>query len=401
MSPSSSSQQATVITGTLAAARRRLADFDSARRADGSLLWELPDILPRDAWIRRSWQECVWEESVRGESTSAPVLLTRWQELALWEEAIESAAHDILLNSHATARAASEAWQLLHAWEAPQDASAFHASDDCAAFFAWMSRVRQQLRDREWITLAELPRALERRLAAGAWRPAGEVSLVGFDEVAPADQRLFDALGARVLPDAPQQSRVKRVECHDAADELARAASWARVRLETRPDVRIGILIPGLANVAATAERIFGDILHPSYGFAQGPRAFSISGGEPLAATPMISAALLILRLIEGVPREEAAMLWRSPFVGNVAEDGARRKGELAVELRRRGVDEASFRTYSVRLCFPHLAAAAAALPTRARPSQWSDAFSRLLGLAGFPGVRALTRAEAETLEAW
>ena len=129
-------------------------------------MWESPDILPRDAWVRRLWEECAWNDPA-----ATPVLLTRWQELALWEEAIQwterATEHAILLNAHSTARAAAEAWQLLHAWEGPLDTTAFERSGDATAFAAWMKRVQKRLAEHGWITAAELPGALHQRLALG------------------------------------------------------------------------------------------------------------------------------------------------------------------------------------------------------------------------------------------
>jgi len=380
-----------IITGTALAARGLLREHDLAQRAEGRLLWDFPDILPREAWLKRSWQECAWSDPEH-----TPMLLTRWQELALWQEAIESATRDILLDAHATARAATEAWGLLHAWEAPHDFAAFQATEDSAAFFAWMARVEQRLRGRDWITLAELPAALAQRAASGAWGVASAPALAGFDEISPADRRLFNAVGAREVVSASEiRGRLARVNCHDGMDELTRSAVWARRKVEANPEARIGIAVPDLAAMAATAQRIFEDILHPGWGFRREAPAFRISAGESLADAPMVSAALLILQLMEGVPREQAAMLWRSPFV--TVPEGA----QLAAELRRNKADPVTLRTPAVARCLPELAAAAKAWPERARSGQWSADISKLLGLAGFPGTRALAREEAETLEAW
>jgi probable DNA repair protein len=395
----------TIITGTVAAARQLVANHDAARRAEGHAVWESPDILPRDAWVRRLWEECAWNDPA-----ATPVLLTRWQELALWEEAIQSTERDVLLNAHATARAAAEAWQLLHAWEAPLEAlleapfgiAAFERTEDAAAFAMWMKRVQRRLTEHGWITAAELPRALHQRIALGTLdRGATPPELFGFDEIAPADRRLFDVLGATVR-DAPAcASEPQSAMCHDSVDELTRAAAWARHRLEARlPDqasMKIGVAIPGLAAVAAVAERIFDDILHPAFGFDCGARAFEISPGPALAASPMISTALLLLRLIDGLPREEAALLWRSPFLGIDREEGAL----LDIELRRAKADPVSLRTGSVARRFPTLVDFAARSHERARPSQWSEIFARAVSLGGWPGTRALTQTEAETAEAW
>ncbi len=391
----------TFITANIAASRQLRREFDAARKAEGALLWDSPDILPRDAWLRRSWNECVWREPA-----ATPLLLTRSQELTLWEEAIQATTRDVLLNSRATAFAASEAWRLLHSWRediypgaAVWDETSFDSSDDTRAFFQWMRKVRQQLRERDWITMAEIPGELLSRVSPGAMESSHSITLYGFDEIAAVDRRLFNALGAVETRTRNEMGQRSRVACHDRADELTQAAAWARRKLEAESGVtaNIGILVPDLASVASLAERIFDDVLHPAYGFQDGSRAFSLNAGKSLAEAPIVATALLALRLLNGMPREESAMLWRSPFLGIEPGEAAR----LDVELRRRKVEFSDLHVESVRRRFPEMAVAAVALPERLRPSQWSTAFSRLLRVSGWPGTRALTPVENQALEAW
>jgi hypothetical protein len=280
----------TIVTGNTLASRQLRQDFDAARRAQGSLVWDSPDILPRDAWLRRAWQECAWAAPA-----AAPVLLTRWQELTLWEEVVAATTRDVLLHSHATATAAREAWQLLHSWRTQPEAStpdesAFDQSDDTRAFFSWMRRVRQQMLDRGWITMAEVPGALRERLSAsGVGDMQGRITWAGFDEITPADRRLFEALEARESPNlfAPQAcvGRLARVVGDDVSDELTQAAVWARLKLQNHSGatrLRLGIVVPGLGSIATIVERIFDDILHPAWGFTRDQRGFAISEGESL-----------------------------------------------------------------------------------------------------------------------
>lgn len=385
----------TVITATTPACRQLSRQFDAAQRGDGALLWDSPDILPREAWLRRTWQECAWSDP-----TNTPVLLTRWQELTLWEEAIESTTRDVLLNSHATAFVAFDAWQLLHAWpeDNPQlspawDEARFDSSDDTRAFFSWMRKVRQRLYERGWITMAEIAGALHSRVRRA--KLAAPITLYGFDEIATADRRLFDSIGARELTMPPCAGRVARAASHDAADELTQAALWVRQRWEAHTS--IGVLVPGLASVATQAERIFDDVLHPSYRFGESQRAFAISAGGSLAEGEMAATALLTLRLMQGVPRDEAAMIWRSPFLGIEPGEAAR----LDVALRRQKVESANLHVEPVKSRFSEMAAFSATLRPRMRPSQWSAAFARILRLAGWPGPRTLTPWENRTLDAW
>ena len=262
-----------------------------------------------------------------------------------------------------------------------------------------MTAVERKLRDNGWITASQLPRALQDRVAAGTLTVPGPVSYVGFDELTPADRRLFDAVAVseRRLELPLSETRAWRAPFHGPQEELAQAADWARLHLEASSGARIGVVVRGLAELAVAAERIFDDVLHPGLDFAPSDsrRAFHVSAGVPAADTPLITAALLMLRLRDGLPLGEAAMLLRSPFL----RIGQKEAGRLDRELRRAGADEVGLA--AVRPHFREFAEAARDLPSRQRFSQWSADFSRLLHLAGWPYGRTLSSAEYQALEHW
>src|SRR5882724_4352251 len=105
------------------------ADYDGERRRQGLHVWESPDILPRGAWLERAY---------RDPFNPAP-LLSAVQEEALWEQSITgSSAAEELLDLPATVSAAAQAWNLVHAWEAPCEAAEFRGLRDPEAFHGWM-----------------------------------------------------------------------------------------------------------------------------------------------------------------------------------------------------------------------------------------------------------------------
>src|ERR1700693_3266025 len=171
-------------------------DYDGERRRQDLHVWESPDILPRGAWLERVWQECAYRDPF-----DTPVLLSALQEEALWEQAIagsgaESGVADVLLDLPATVSTAAQAWSLVHAWEARWEAAEFRGLHDPEAFLEWMHAVEQKLRENGWITASQLPRALLDRVIAGTV-VTGALSHAGFDELSPADRRLFDACHAQ------------------------------------------------------------------------------------------------------------------------------------------------------------------------------------------------------------
>ena len=387
--------QGTVVTANARLSRQMRRDYDGERRRQGLRVWESPDILPRGAWLERVWQECAYREPF-----DTPVLLSAVQDEALWEQSIaESSATDVLLDLPATVSAAAQAWNLVHAWEARCEPAEFRGFHDPGAFLGWMQAVERKLRENGWITASQIPRALLDRVAAGTVVP-GALFHAGFDELTPADRRLFDACHAQAwnTGSAIAQPQQCRVGLRDSSEELMRAAAWARRKLEAQPEARIGVIVRGLAGLSAATERIFDDIFHGRLDFAQGTAAaFHISAGAPSSDVPLIAEALLILGLKSGLRIGEAGMLLRSPFL-RIDKSLASR---LYADLRRQGIEKISFEVEAVRRAFPAMAKAADELRERQHPSEWSAAFSKLLQRAGWPGERPLNPAEHQAVEHW
>ena len=291
-------------------------------RAANATVWESPDILPRDAWVRRKWNE-----QAALDPSATPVLLSRIQEDTLWRLAIGDANE--LLDVAATASAAARTWDLLHAWKLPFDQHKFAESAETEAFLAWSRFVQAALREKAWITAAELPAALIER---NALRSNAPIEYAGFHEMTPRDRDLFTACGASSESGAGQAgARTDRPSLYCAAlqdqeAELTRAAHWARTKLANRIAGTIGIVIPGLAQLRAAAERIFDDVLNPGLDFAppEAPGVFHISAGARASEHPLIATALLVLGLEIGLSLAEAGALLRSPFLKLDAAGGAK-----------------------------------------------------------------------------
>ncbi len=388
--------QGTLITANARLSRQLRRDYDDQRRRHNARVWETPDILPRGAWLARAWEECAYRDPFH-----TPVLLSSLQEEALWEQAIATSdGASILLDLSATVSAAAEAWSLVRAWEAPCNIAEFRGLQDPEEFLEWMLAVERKLHDNDWITASQLPRALLDRIASGTFAPSA-LFHAGFDELTPADRRLFEACHAQPWAAGPAHPALQRhrVGLRDSSEELVQAAAWARRKLEAQPDARIGIVVRGLAALTASAERIFDDTFHPALDFARANSgvAFHISAGVPAADVPMIASALLALGIHPGLQIGEAGMLLRSPFLRLDKWHGAR----LYADLRRQGIDKVSFEVDAVRRMFPDMAKAADESRERQHPSEWSATFSKLLRHAGWPGDRALSLAELQTVELW
>jgi probable DNA repair protein len=350
----------------------RLLQDDFNRTAPAEKFWEVPDILPWRAWIRRLWDEAVYSGKERR------VILSGAQEQLLWEQVIrKSPEASDLLNPTGTAKAAMQAWQLLHAWRLPRLEMFFADVPDTAAFFEWTEAFQATLTIRGFVTEAEVPELLLRHgfPAPGAY--------AGFDELTPVQRSMFEGADEIALAIPVMRSR-RQAALPDAEQELRAAASWSREQLELNPAAKIGVVFPDLTTRRTAAQRIFEETLGTS-------AAFHISAPVPLSEVPMVADLLLVLKLCSGLTLAETGRLLRSPYFPHSAQDGAR----TDVALRRRGVARVTLSTPEISRLFPRLEREERSM----RPSEWSQVFSRTAVAAGWPGPRTLSSDEFQALE--
>ena len=410
---------ATLVTASQRLARHLAAAYGAAQLAQGAPAWEAPDILPWQQWLERAWQESFGLL----DADRPQLLLSDFQELTLWEEVICAADSEPLLQVPAAARSAREAWQLLHAWKLSIPRSQETASEDVSAFARWAKAYGQRCTSGNWLDSARLPDAVRNTIAAGRLTPPSSLIIAGFDELTPQQDELLRtvrAAGVTVTPlaSASQPARVVRVGYDDRRAEIHAAAAWARVALESG-QTRIGVVVPDLSVQRASVVRLFDDALLPAALLlgADVVRPYNVSLGEPLAAWPVIHAALLVLEFGTGsLPVARLGMLLRSPFLAGAASEASAR-AELDARLRQDGEDTVSIsallRRTQMELARPQAAApqlhaqlrawrdAIPARATRLAPSAWSEQFAALLKLAGWPGDGPLDSDSHQAAAAW
>ncbi len=427
---------ATLVTASQRLARHLAAGYGAAQHAQGAPVWEAPDILPWQQWLERFWQESFGLL----DADTPQLLLSDFQELTLWEEVIRAADSEPLLQVPAAARDARDAWQLLHAWKLSIPRSQESASEDVSAFARWAKAYGQRCTSENWLDSARLPEAVRSAIAAGRLAPCmdAQVSreagrrerppprtliLAGFDELTPQQDACLNAVraaGVTVTPLAPadRTARVARVGYDDRRAEIHAAAAWARAALESG-QTRIGVVVPDLSAQRACIVRLFDEALLPAALLpgADVVRPYNVSLGEPLAAWPVIHAALLLLEFGTGsLPVARLGTLLRSPFLaGAVSEASAR--AQLDARLRQEGEETVSIsallRRANAELAKPQAAvpqlyaqlrAWRDAIPARSKqfePSAWSEQFAALLKLAGWLGDGLLDSESHQAVVAW
>ncbi|HEX6827576.1 MAG TPA: PD-(D/E)XK nuclease family protein, partial [Burkholderiales bacterium] len=177
-----------------------------------------------------------------------------------------------------------------------------------------------------------------------------------------------------------------------------------------------GIVVPVLAAARGRIMRSLTDAMDPAARLPGRATAlpFNLSLGLPLADWPLVHTALALLALAAGALELNAlGPLLRSPFIAGADEEAGAR-ARLDARLREFGEMEVEIGTVLAMAGeagpwqAPRLALALRALREtrpaaagRRPPSAWSRAFLDWLAAAGFPGGRALSSAEYQTLRAW
>ena len=388
----------TVVTPSRRLAHALTLDFDEFQVNRNLASWEAADILPIGAFVERLWEDALYSDL--GEKL--PLLLTPAQEQHLWERILEKSGLLVVPQAAAQCR---KAWQLVHAWRIANGAGNEPRNEDAAAFSQWSAEYRRRTAGE--VDAARLPDLMSQYLEK-LKKPALLVAYA-FDVMPPQTREFLDRFEWAACRPETTCPAATRVSFPSAQQELETAAQWARARLEEGKK-RIGVVVPDLGRRRAEAARVFSRVMQPGYnlpGQVKAPMPFNISLGRPLAAYPLVHAALTVLRLpYQPVRYEEASCLVRSPFLGGADSEMAKR-ATLDVRLRRDA---------DATLTLPKLIAGAEPAPILRRglervfeisksrpgsPGEWARRFSALLEAAGFPGERALDSEEFQTRAKW
>lgn len=331
---------ATVVTGNQRAARTLRRAFDRNNRELGLKSWQPPAVLAWDAWTARLWQGLL----VDGHASQ--LLLNRMQEHAVWQGILEDDAELRSLRARdSLAGMAAEAWRRLCSYNGKGSLRGVAVSSDTRAFQRWALAFQRRCRNEGFLSHAEIEDALRTAVEAGRVQLAtGEIVLVGFDGMTPAQTGLVDAVGnSGCLIDelrlaVPGEARLL-VGAVDEQEEFFAAARWLRKFVDGQPHARVAVIVPALEKQRAEIDRVFREVLAPELENIEarsntGPYEFSL--GVKLAETPMGAAALALLHwATEPLPLEQVSWLLLSPYFAMAPGDQHARAEFDAFELRK------------------------------------------------------------------
>lgn len=405
-----------IVTATPRQAQALKVRLGHLKADAGEAVWATPRIVPYGAWLERA----------AAALAERPLLLAPEAASRLWQRIVEdSKAGEGLLSVRAAATAAERAWQLLAEWCIDPD-SLDRASPEQAAFHAWARAFASGCRERGAIERARLGSLLAARAAealAGLHAPTAVVGFHGFARLTPARGRLRAALAAAGQPSqelalAAGPAQVTRIDAPTPALEFEALSGWLLERLRATPGIRLGVIVPDLAQRAGSLRRVLEDRLAPALKAPGAPdaRPYAFANGRRLGDYALVDAALGLLALGDDTLDVLAfGQLLRSPYLSLAAEgtEAAARASQCArldAELRRLGTRSVPTAEILNRLRGSRLGARAIAErieavrralggAPRRTAAVWAEAWPRALRAAGWPLGRTLGNSEYQAGE--
>ena len=389
------------------------------QQAQGRSVWRAPAIHAIENWIGEQWQQLV------AAGRTDKLVLSSAQELLLWEQIIDADADKPpLLNATGLAKSAADANQSLQLWCINNTELASYPEPGVVLLSRWRERLQQHLDSLNATTSSGRLQSVLSAYHAGHLPRQPQILLVDFQTLTPLHRQLLSA-ACNTLEEFSWPENTP-ANCHkttlnDPQQELQQAAIWAEQKLSANPDSRVGIIIPDLPSRRQQVERVFRQQFEAGYSHPGVPRysaPFNISTATPLAGTPLVAAALQLLKLnLKQQPLASYCQILSSPFWGDWQEEITLR---ALAEKQLRNTAKAEPNALEFRECWSkavecltleaehlvsnhlnHFETLRREAPQRSKHSHWRTLFCAQLEALGWPGSRPLDSVEFQQLEHW
>lgn len=425
-----STAASTIVCSTARLARSLRLAHGRARQAAGDSQWQPLPALTLQQWLAATLEQAMLQSEIALQEAPR-LVLNKGQEQALWERVIERTLTGdaaALFDRAGLAKAAMEANQLMQEWNiaVPQTSGPYGHAEEVSQFLQWRVEFRRLCQASNWMEGARYVDWQTAQLTKGAGKLPAHLIYAGFDRISPQEQRLLDALTARGVQvskwDGMEhahaqlnvQTQASQIGLSDCEAECRAAVAWLAARLQARPDARLGLVVPELANLRQRITALLDDVLHPataSPAHAEATRSYDLSLGEALSRHPLVAIALELLRLTanrHAVSQQDFARVLFSPY-WSASQSEADARAQLDARLRSQLPATSSLPQIARFTARQHarglaLAALSTALqplldaPTQASqrrlPSLWVSVFDQLLQAAQWPGERSLSSHE-------
>jgi probable DNA repair protein len=392
---------------------KMLQSFSQAMIDEGHRTWDTPNVHSLEGWVRQQYESALYHKP---ELVDGHCVLTPDQEISLWEQVVlNTQAESGILNHRAAAEQAAKAYKTLQLWQEPLSDEVFHDTQATEAFAIWARQFESVCKLMNVTPAARVPQVVLEGYQQSALARESEVVLVGFDDVPPVFESIFEVGADQIrreevtpVPDG----KTSVVPAIDDRDEIRLAAMWAQSMAMRDRKATIGVIVPDLGQRRDEVHRTFAAILDPNHlrvdvnNYAP---VFNISAGEPLYAQPLMVAAMDVLALNR--PELNAGTVQRlmmSPLIGGgVKESSVRARAWRRLSERKDRVVKrdhlisASEQTGTLKDVLSAAMLAIADPDGLKLPSDWATDIADQLAAAGWPGDVALNSVEYQVVKAF
>jgi exodeoxyribonuclease-5 len=423
----------TILCSTNRLARSIRLAHGRQQLAQGLTQWQPLTTITLLTWLQGVIEQALLQGQIALEETPR-MLLNSAQELVLWERVIERSLKgdsSALFDRAGLAQAAQDANRLMQEWNIAianiPEASRSNHSEETMQFLQWRAEFRKQCKTAGWLESTRYVDWQIAQLARGVGELPGVLYLAGYDRISPQEQRLFDTLSGRgvAVKQWPHLSEFSASATQtgfaDAEAECRAAVAWVTAKLAVNPKIRLGIMVPELANLRGRLIALLDDHLHAealSPGNAEHDRRYDLSLGLVLSHNPLVAAALELLRLASNQYRlnqQDFSKLLLGPYwSASISEADARAlldariRSHLPLNFTIQRLLNFIARQQERGLHLPQLSAdlkavqaALQSLPARQLPSQWAQSLDQILRVTNLPGERSISSHEYQANQAF
>lgn len=383
-----------------------------------------PYVMSLTEWLNHLWQQL----QMQAQDGADKQILTPLQSRFIWQKVVQQQAtdHDFI-SPQQLSLSAEGAYRTLQQWQLGLDELDSHNCDSSEILLPWIEAFNEALTRQQLITLEQATETIMSACKQQKISAYQKLYLYAFEQLPPLQQALIDTLSQQqqsIKASTAKDSQCEQLRLHNFDDEVRAAAHWARDKISRKRSSKVGIVALNLGQNRDKIERIFTEVFEPQalLGDSQNyTLPFNFSAGVPLASTPIVNDALLLLELQRDEwPVDDICQLLMSPFFSD-AEHELPLRSDISDKLRR--LSKTHISGADLRYCAERaeqkaqpdnsedplqLSARLQAYSTASKraqrscsASEWVTFFERQLQLLGWPGSRALNSHEHQQMAQW
>ncbi len=385
-----------------------LSSYDNWQIQQGKSVWPTAKILPIQTWLESLWQQ----------SQQASSLLTPYQELQLWQNAISLSDYtDDIIDIESAARLAQQAWSYLVQWQKSLNAIQEFNNIEINAFTTWATHYQQQCKKLNSIDRYQMLNLLMSESDQLLF--PNTIYLAGFDEIVPQQQQLLTLSQATLITITPtQHATTQLISLETDTDEIKTMLRWAKAIHVKQPEAKITCVIPNLEMLRSQLVHHVNQVFFPEAMFNSeyNQNTVNISGGYPLNQTDIIKAAMLLLRLSNyQIDFQELSLLLNNDYITG-ADTRLTQRALLDNHLRHLNEPTLTWKLVINTICeyqqeyqvdygndfitlIENYINVTTTSPKLASHKQWHSYYLQLLAIFDWPGPRSLSSREYQQVK--